>query len=201
MISPMPQNVCGKLTLKKRHTLFILRPYHTQQTTQAPTWEKKNTPSPQHVYLLESTPFLNTHHPNWNSLLLQKPISIPSTSLFYRNRIVFLPLFWKSELTSFIITKVSLTFWQGWASPGLGKKVRKCSRTSWWMVLGPLVASRSRSWPSLEFGGTLSIKDCFGFGGIVNTFAAIMPLNHTPHSLLQFQKPPLAEGNLPESCR
>lgn len=74
-----------------------------------------------------------------------------------------------------MITKVSLTFLLGWARPGLGKKVRKCSRTSWWMVLGPLVASRSRSWPSLELGGTLSIKDCFGFEDIGNTFAAIVP--------------------------
>lgn len=91
----------------------------------------------------------------------------------------FLPLFWRFELTSFTITKVSLTFWLGWTRLGLGKKVRKCSRTSWWMVLGPLVASRSRSWPSLELGGTLSIKDLFGFRGIGTTFAAIVPWNHT----------------------
>ena len=97
----------------------------------------------------------------------------------------FLPLFWRFELTSFTITKVYLIFLLGWTKLGLGKKVRKCSRTSWWMVLGPLVASPSRSWPSLELGGTLSIKDRFGLGGIGTTFAAIVPWNHTPHLFLQ----------------
>lgn len=57
---------------------------------------------------------------------------------------------------------------------GLGKKVRKCFRISWWMVLGLLVVFRSRFWFSLEFGGIFKIKDRFGFGGIGIIFVVII---------------------------
>lgn len=98
-------------------------------------------------------------------------------------------LLWMLELTSFI-TEDSSTFWWGWTTNGFGNMSRKCSSTSWWMVLGSLVSCRE-AWPSLESGGTLSTKDFFGFVDNGTTFVAIMLCNKRPHSFWGLLEPPL----------
>lgn len=78
----------------RRYTLFTLPVNHSSSSL------KKDTTLSQYVYLLQSTPFLNTHHPNWNSLLAQKPIllsppnTIPSLLVKQKTVLTFVLQVW-----------------------------------------------------------------------------------------------------------